>query len=534
LEYEGISSGTASSSQSLGLTLGEQGSWEKMRWDISLNNRYQYGDTGLLRISAVLNAAFHATFSWGHVLVAEGSIGVTSNLPAWSPSLGFRLSYGVPLDIPISRKSGTAIVRGTVFLKETGKKMAGVLLRLDGLAAVTDQKGSFTFYVQHPGTFSLHVEGGSLGADLIPAQPALLRLVVAPGSELNVDVAMTEGATVKGNVALYGPPGDAGLLGSADSSTSGDNGAATQLVRKKGLGNVLLELVDGSGSRRRLTNSNGDFVFEQMTPGTYTLRVVDALLPSYTSFEKDSFLLDLSPRDQQTIELRVVPEQRHVKMLQLDATLVLPARPEVKPGSSVSTGGTSAPTTPAPEGQPAPDTSPAPATELAPPVEVAAAPVAEIPAVTTTASPEAGSATDSAIHEPAAADSAAVEQSPPLPGEPQAAPDLPSPETPDMTSQAQEDSGEWTLEEILAALKTLQSPSLVAPAPGGVPNPADLIESPQSGTRAAALPAATAPTTTQAQTPTPTPRPIRIPLPMPTPRPPIIIPEPTPTPRPFT
>ena len=65
-----------------------------------------------------------------------------------------------------------------------------------------------------------------------------------------------------------------------------------------------------------------------MVPGTYTLRVVDALLPSYTRFEQDSFSFELSPGDEHAVELRVVPEQRQVKILPGETTLVLTGRPE--------------------------------------------------------------------------------------------------------------------------------------------------------------------------------------------------------------
>ena len=66
-------------------------------------------------------------------------------------------------------------------------------------------------------------------------------------------------------------------------------------AKEQGIGGVLLEIDNGTTRRRRLTNGNGEFLFEQMVPGTYTLRVVNALLPSYTRFEQDTFQLVLAP-----------------------------------------------------------------------------------------------------------------------------------------------------------------------------------------------------------------------------------------------
>ena len=136
--------------------------------------------TRLLRLSAGIDGTYQYTFTWGHTLAAQGSLGITTDLLTWNPSFSLGVTYGVPLDIPVSRKKGTAIVQGTVFREDTGAKLPGVLLRLDGLAAVTD--GTVT----SPSTFStraptrIRVEGGSAVAGLIAADRTFCGLISRP------------------------------------------------------------------------------------------------------------------------------------------------------------------------------------------------------------------------------------------------------------------------------------------------------------------------------------------------------------------
>jgi hypothetical protein len=565
IEYEGAWSDAASGTQSVEISLAAHGTSEKTKWSLGAGNEYQVGGTRLLRVSVDLSGAFQHSFRWNHTLSAQGGLGVSTDLLTWSPSIGLNMSYGIPLDIPVSRKKGTAIVQGTVFNRETGAKLPGVLLRLDGLAAVTNGEGGFTFNVPHAGTYSIRIEGGSAAAGLIAAEPELLRLELAPHSERTVDVAMTSGATVRGTVNLYRPSSDGGLLASVDSPGNVQSPDATELVKARGVGNVLLEMADGTTRRRRLTNGNGDFLFEQMVPGTYTLRVVDALLPSYTRFEQDAFRLELAPGDERVLELRVVPEQRHVKILPGVTTLVLQGLPEVKPGSSVSTGQpvistttTTTDTTTSLAAVPESVTTPAPeGTTIAP----AGLPASGVPQAQPAEAMAVTPAPPAAVELPGS-------PAPPVPAvtaELPAAPGTPPFRTVPPAAPAELDEPAPTWDEIVAAwrdlpflqveppFKAIDEVEAAAPAgtapvtlPTAVPAPTvpatpppvtPAVPAPVAPTAPVANPVPptppVAPPAIPAPAPTPPPITIPLPLPMPTPRPPVIVPVPSPTPQPF-
>lgn len=556
LSYDGVFDDTGSEAQTIDIVLGMQGATDRTEWNAGATNQYRFGDAGLQSLSVGINGIYQHTFSWGHVLEAQGTLGASRDLRTWTPSLGLSVTYGVPFDVPISRKKGTAIVRGTVYHRETGAKLAGVLLRLDGLAAVTDKEGAFTFYVPHAGTCSLRIEGGSAAAGLIPADPARLRIDIAPDSELTVDVAMTRGATVRGTVSLYRPAAAAGLRESVIAAGNGESTAPAELVKAQGLGNVLLEIDDGVSRRRRLTNANGGFLFEQMIPGTYTLRVVDALLPSYTRFEQDSFSLVLAPGDERTLELRVVPEQRQVKILPGETTLVLTGRAGVRPGASIGTGTPAA----AAEAGTTETASTAPAAAEPEPLEQAPA----APAPSEPAPPEPAPVEPAPVEpalppsEPAEPTEPAPTPPKPEPGETRFAPLSPSREELVMAAQAAFDAPELAWQEYLATMLHPVVPGAMpvpvaavpeepaAPAPAAAPAATPAVKTPAPTAPTAAAPAAAAPTVPAATPTTPaapalpvpaSPAPIvtiDIPLPMPTPRPTVTVPVPSPTPQPFT
>jgi hypothetical protein len=304
------------------------------RLEGQVNTSFIYTETGFSEAQLGINARLTHPFPWGHTLSIRPDVWLDYTGGAWVPTWSLALTYGVPFDVPISRRPDTAVVTGFVSNAVTGERVPGVVLRLDGLAAVTDKKGAYTFYVPHAGTKYIQVDMRTVGAGLVPVRSMPMELQAPRGSKVSVDIALTQGCTVSGNVGEYGFPDQSSAFVPSDQGGAAGEAAAPVRTRLRGLANLIVELTDGSEPHRKLTSPTGDFSFEEIRPGKYTLRIVEGNLPDYSTVDPAVFDLDLAPGESRAVEFRVLQEQRRIKILQSGET------PNVGESSGVAEGAT--------------------------------------------------------------------------------------------------------------------------------------------------------------------------------------------------
>jgi len=526
----------------------------------TLGNTWSYGRTGITSFRFDLGAGYAQTFPWGHTLAAQAAAAIAYEALAWSPDGSFSIGYGVPVDVPVGRKKDVSVIRGTVIRAETGEPQQDVVLRVNGLASATDSAGRFTFYVPRSGRLYLQMDNRTLGRGLIPAQPMPRELTVASGSTTTVDLAVVAGCTVAGSVVAYGDP--AGPAACTGDGTNGD--ATTQLQRIGGLGSLVVELSNGSERMRRVTGTDGRFVFGEVRPGAWTIAVVAGNLPTYHSLEQPAVPLELVPGERREIEFKVIQERRRITMLDAGISVVTVGDAGAGREFTATSGGAAAPQ---PEtGTPVTIAEAAPI-EAAPVQPISSEPIALAPSAVEPAPVETSIEAPAAAEQPAPAEQPVA---PELPAEPaQSAPAaVQAPARTVRAATEDRDPPSPTWDEILEAWGSLpftegQLPAseFTAPAdvvPTVVPAPtvpaaapvAPVATTPAAPATAPTAPApapgpgATPPVTppvvpptiaVPAPAPSPTPPPITIPipLPMPTPRPPVTLPGPSPTPQPF-
>jgi hypothetical protein len=294
------------------------------------DNLYDFTLSGPAGLFGGLRARVSSVLPWGHTVSAEGSAWVSSTRGEITPSFNLSLGYAVPFDVPIGRKADTSVVTGHVFDQSTGLGMPGVLLRLNDLAAMSGAKGEFTFYVPQSGAMYVQVDMGTIGAGMVPVKPMPMEVSASKGSRSSLEIGITRGCAVSGNVGVYGFPVQSNAFVSTDQTAAAVGSNEVDRVRLSGLGGIIVELSGESEVRRRLTSPNGDFSFPEVRPGKYTLRVAGGMIPSYHKLDPSSFDFDLAPGEERTVEFRAAQEQRTIKIINTDSSVILETGPEAE------------------------------------------------------------------------------------------------------------------------------------------------------------------------------------------------------------
>lgn len=110
-----------------------------------------------------------------------------------------------------------------------------------------------------------------------------------------------------GNGVVNGRNGTNGN-GRPGANGNGTNGA-------NGLGNLLVELSNGEQTLRTVSDRAGGFLFQQVLPGEWTLRVYPHNLPAHHRLETPTRPLHLRAGEEGWVEVRVLPQPRTIRML---------------------------------------------------------------------------------------------------------------------------------------------------------------------------------------------------------------------------
>ena len=227
--------------------------------------------------------------------------------------------YTVPIGIPVSRKRDTGSVKGYVYNEASREPVPDVILRFNGSTAVSDENGYFTFPLLKPGVHHLDVNMSRVGMGLVTLQKMPMEVNVTGGEDTHIQISIAEGATLLGQIMVYNFE-EKGLYNSLLNSDKDDK--PKKMVKSEGLANGLLELTNGKQIKRRLTDDKGRFSFEDVSPGIWTLNIYCPDLPEYHYLEKDSLEVKLEEGSTKEIEVRVLPRERRIRIMEEGGTII--------------------------------------------------------------------------------------------------------------------------------------------------------------------------------------------------------------------
>ena len=238
--------------------------------------------------------------------------------------LAYAVEYALPLALPLKRITSVGQLQGAI-TDEQGRGIPNVLVNAGDAAAVTDGRGVYAFSSLKPGTAFLSVDNASIGLDRITLEPLPMEIPIEGGIETRRDLHVTRSGIVSGTIQFY----------EMAEREFGDTSAA--VVDRGGRPGVFVELSSGVEVLRRVTDNRGRFLFADLRPGKWTLRVAGGDIPSLHVVTPESVQVPLMPGDKQEVALQLRPRRRTIKILEqgkllqeqkAQPTVPSPSRPE--------------------------------------------------------------------------------------------------------------------------------------------------------------------------------------------------------------
>ena len=274
---------------------------------------------------------------FGHTFANNNELSVVARHTQYENSYtqddtALMVEYTIPLGLPVCRKKSIGRIEGHVYDEETRNPVGDCLLRLNGSTAVTDKAGNFAFPSVRPGIYYLSVDTASIGMNRIPGRKMPLELAVQGGEKTLAYIPVTRAARLAGRVIVYSyknnhnktaPTERPNTINGPYVAQIGDsNDADTKLTEDHGLANAIVELKSGSEIKRTDTDNQGCFVFEELRPGEWTLKIYGDNLPEYHYLERDTFELELKPGQKEEISANVLPRKRRIHIIAEPQTLL--------------------------------------------------------------------------------------------------------------------------------------------------------------------------------------------------------------------
>lgn len=304
----------------------------------NLNYQNQYTPDDIYSDRDVFDLHFQYTFREHHELILKARHTILRNTMN-DKEMAFMVEYNYRLGIPTSRKKSIGVVRGQILDAKTLLPIQNVIVRINGSVTITDQKGQFVFSSLVPKTYFLRIDKSNIGLDKVTLQKTPIEVEVKGGEEQFVNISIISAARVTGQVMVYQVVNDTSDHFSLDQienhmdefyvAGNGNNGRKetitnekTMLVEDYGLSNTVIDLMRDDEVHRRLTDKNGRFVFDEIRPGKWTLKIYDFNLPDYYRLEREEFEIYIQPGETQNIMIAVLPVRRQIQFQEGENTII--------------------------------------------------------------------------------------------------------------------------------------------------------------------------------------------------------------------
>ncbi len=232
-------------------------------------------------------------------------------------SFSVLLSFSVSMGIPVGYKKGVGTVQGLLFDTATpgSPGLARVVVRINGSSATTDRRGRFVFPALEPGDYILKVDPSTLPNGAVPTTKLPRAVRVEGGKKTRVEIGFTRAVSISGAVVVVPRRSDDSAASDHKREYVLADGTESDKPDRRGLRGMLVEVSQGEEVRRTLTDENGQFLFQELVPGTWKLRVFESNLPPYHDLQNPTEELELEPGKSASLQIDVVPHRRQIRFV---------------------------------------------------------------------------------------------------------------------------------------------------------------------------------------------------------------------------
>ena len=225
----------------------------------------------------------------------------TNAIDISSRELAF-LEYTMPLQVPVGRSRSAGRVRGRVLDQETGRGVAGTLVRLGPQAAITDDEGRVAFAGLPAGEYRLSIAQRNTQAATIFAGASTVTVDSVRKSPTTFSVAVERAATVEGSVRQMSV------------ARTGIESGVDSLADAGGLEGVSLALVGPRDTLYTTSDVRGTFRFPEVPSGSFTLKVLTEARAG-TRWEPAELEVSVAPAASRDVTIHLVPRRRAVQLI---------------------------------------------------------------------------------------------------------------------------------------------------------------------------------------------------------------------------
>lgn len=178
------------------------------------------------------------------------------------------------------------------------ERIEGLIINLAGNYTVTDKDGNFEFPTVTKGEYYLILNDANTGLNTILEETGPFKIQILPGQVSEIELAMTMSANISGQIVIE------------QDSKASDKG---YIISDGSIKELLIEAKKGEEILRLFTDKKGQFAFNDLRPGQWSIKIYSVGLPSGYTIKREVYTLDLSPGEKYSLEVPIKRKAYKIK-----------------------------------------------------------------------------------------------------------------------------------------------------------------------------------------------------------------------------
>lgn len=269
------------------------------RTNLSVKYQSNYQIEEFFQDRSLLNSSINIRISPNHEIAGVAQYNLVKN-SFQEKTIRFYIKYTYVFQAPIRKKKNIGSLEGRIINKGI-KSVGEMMLSFGGNIAISDKDGYFSFPAIPAGENYLLVNDSKSGLHAIAETPGPYKIAILPGTKNYIEISYTLSASVFGKIVIE-----------EDTQIDGKNFISSN----QKLENVIIEVKKGEEIFRVISNSKGEFEFNDLRPGEWDLKVYKNGIPSGFELVNDEFSLNLLAGESRNLEIKIKKTARKVKFQQ--------------------------------------------------------------------------------------------------------------------------------------------------------------------------------------------------------------------------